>query len=262
MDKNEGWICLYRKFLQWEWYSDFNVKTLFLHCLLRANHKEKKWRGQIIEAGSFVTSSEKLSIETGLTISQVRTALSKLKMTGEIASKGHSRYSVISIKNWHEFQENDKQNGKQMTNESQPNDKQMTTNNNDNNENNISSSSSSSSSSANCKISQKLYGKYKNVCLSQKQYDKLVALCASDIFLNEIVNSLSVNIETGKEQPYRAHLPNAHYERLKSYYEYRRKNPRKIVNNSGARNGKPMTSDKSHIFDELRLLAGGADECI
>ena len=34
----EGWISLYRKFLDWQWYDYPTVKIVFLHCLLSANH--------------------------------------------------------------------------------------------------------------------------------------------------------------------------------------------------------------------------------
>ena len=78
-------------------------------------------------------------------------------------------------------------------------------------------------------IDTKLYGEYLNVNLSKEQYGKLLAMCASQKMLNELINSFSVNIEVGKERPYTAELPNAHYERLKSYYNYRRKNPDSFI---------------------------------
>ena len=77
--------------------------------------------------------------------------------------------------------------------------------------------------------SSKLYGEYLNVYLEEKQYKSLLALCLSEKLLNELINSFSCNIEVGKERPYTADLPNAHFERLKSYYNYRKKNPNKFV---------------------------------
>lgn len=74
----------------------------------------------------------------------------------------------------------------------------------------------------------KNYGEYLNVRLSDEHYGKLLSICASKDLLNELINSFSVNIEVGKERPYIAELPNAHYERLKSYYSYRKKNPSKF----------------------------------
>lgn len=102
--KYDGYIKLHRAMLNWEWYDDINVKVLFLHCLLRVNHEDNKYSGILIKKGSFMTSYEKLSIETGLTYKQVRVALSKLKRTGEVAHEGQSQYSIITVNNWDKYQ--------------------------------------------------------------------------------------------------------------------------------------------------------------
>lgn len=81
-------------------------------------------------------------------------------------------------------------------------------------------------------IDTKLYGEYNNVSLSKEQYGKLLSMCASEKLLNELINSFSVAIEVGKERPYTAELPNAHYERIKSFYSYRKKNPEKFRDNT------------------------------
>jgi len=80
----EGWIKIHRKMLEWEWYNDNNTKILFLHLLLTANHKDKKWQGKIIKRGQKITSIQHLADETNLTVQQIRTSLNKLKSTGEI----------------------------------------------------------------------------------------------------------------------------------------------------------------------------------
>lgn len=82
-----------------------------------------------------------------------------------------------------------------------------------------------------------LYGEYNNVHLNKSQYGKLVSLCMSDKLLNELINSFSSNIEVGKERPYNADLPNAHYERLKSYHAFRVKNPDKFREEQEKENG-------------------------
>lgn len=129
----DGFIKLHRKLIEWEWYSDINVTRVFIHCLLEANHKDNKWRGQVIKRGSFITSYEKLAIATTLTVQQVRTALNKLKSTSEITYKSTSYNSIITINNWDKYQLDNKQNNKQITNEQQTNNKQITTNKNDKN---------------------------------------------------------------------------------------------------------------------------------
>lgn len=130
-----GFIQLHRKITEWEWYQNTNTKSLFLHCLFKANWKDKKWQGETIKRGSFITSLEHLSIETGLTIRQVRTALDKLIMTNELTKLSTNNYTIISITNYNTYQQNDTQDDKQMTNERQTNDKQMTTTNKDNKDN-------------------------------------------------------------------------------------------------------------------------------
>lgn len=121
MSNLNGFIKLHRKLLAWEWYSDINVRVLFFHCLLKANHKTEKWQGIEINAGQFVTSLGHLSKECGLTEQQTRTALNKLKLTSEITSKSTSRYSIITINNWNLYQTNNTQDNKQITNEQQTN---------------------------------------------------------------------------------------------------------------------------------------------
>jgi len=115
----EGWVKLHRKFLNWEWYDDINTKVLFLHLLLKANHEKKQWKGITIEPGQLVTSYQNLAIETGLSVKKIRVSIFKLCRTNEVAHKGQSLYSIITIKNWNQYQEKGKQNGKQGASEGQ-----------------------------------------------------------------------------------------------------------------------------------------------
>ncbi len=77
-----GYVKLHRSLTKWEWYTDANTLRLFLHCLLMANHADVKFRGVMIKRGSFQTSFQMLSAETGLSIQNIRTALNKLEVTG------------------------------------------------------------------------------------------------------------------------------------------------------------------------------------
>lgn len=137
---NNGYIKLFRSLLEWEWYSDSNVVRLFIHCLLKANHKDKNHQGILIERGTFMTSLEKLHIETGLSIRQVRTAISKLKLTNELTSISYNKYRIIKVNKYDEYQFNDKQTTSNLTSEltskRQGSDKVATTTNNEKNDKN------------------------------------------------------------------------------------------------------------------------------
>lgn len=101
---NEGFIKLYRKIIDWEWYTDVNTKALFIHLLLMANHTDQRWRGQVIKRGSLVTSYGSLSVQTGLTVKQVRNSLKKLEKTGDVASKSTNRNTLIMVLNYDLYQ--------------------------------------------------------------------------------------------------------------------------------------------------------------
>ncbi len=133
---NTGYIKLYRKFTEWEWYTNINVKTLFIHCLLVANFKTKNYQGIEIKRGQFMTSIKSLSVKTGLSERQVRTALDKLILTNELTSNSNNKYRIITVLNYNLYQTVDKQLDKQLTNERQTVDKPLTTTNKDKKEKN------------------------------------------------------------------------------------------------------------------------------
>lgn len=117
----EGWIKIYRKILEWEWYGDTNVKVVFLHLLFTANHTDKNWRGQIIKRGQLITSVGNLAKQLHLTVQQVRTALEKLKSTNEITIKTTNQHTLITVEKYDEYQTSENINNKQITNEQQTN---------------------------------------------------------------------------------------------------------------------------------------------
>jgi len=101
---SNGWIKIHRKLLDWEWYDEPNVMRLFLHLLLKANHKDKSYRGTVIKKGTLLTGRDLLAKETGLSIQQIRTAINKLKSTNEITIKTNKQGSVIQIVKYAEYQ--------------------------------------------------------------------------------------------------------------------------------------------------------------
>ena len=134
--KNSGFIVIYRSILNWEWYDDMNTKSIFLHLLLKANHKEERWHGVLVGRGQLITSVRKLSKETGLSIMNVRTALKHLESTHEITQSTNTKYTVISIQKYDDYQRTNTQTHKQPTNSQHSTNTRLTTNNNINNDNN------------------------------------------------------------------------------------------------------------------------------
>lgn len=123
---HRGYIKLYRKMTEWEWYKNIPVRVLFEHCLIKANIKDKKWQGIIIKKGSFITSLDNLAFETGLTKRQIRTAIEKLKSTHEMTYQPTRHYSMIAINNYDLYQGNDTPIDTQVTHKRHTDDTQMT----------------------------------------------------------------------------------------------------------------------------------------
>ena len=135
-NKSLGFIKLFRSFMDWEWYQDGNTMRVFLHCLLKANHKDKRWRGITVLKGSFISSRKQLAIELNLSEQNIRTALDHLKSTGEITTKSTRQYTVYTVNNWNLFQEGNQQANQQLTSNQPAGNQRVTTNKNDKNEKN------------------------------------------------------------------------------------------------------------------------------
>ena len=100
---------------------------MFLHLLITVNWTDKKWKGQEIKRGSIVSSYEKLATETGLSVMQVRTAIKKLRSTGEITSKSSNKNTVFIVNNYDLYQGSNKQNNEPVTSKQQTDNIQITT---------------------------------------------------------------------------------------------------------------------------------------
>lgn len=99
-----GWIKIFSKFLQWEWFDKAEMVQLFIYLLLRANCNDMSWRGIPVRRGQLLTSRDKISKDTGLTERRVRTCISRLQTTREISIKTTNKYTIITICKYEEYQ--------------------------------------------------------------------------------------------------------------------------------------------------------------
>ena len=125
---SDGYILVHRSFLRWEWHTDPNTVSLFMHCLLMANHDDVKWRGMTIPRGSFVSSLAHLAQNTGLSEREVRTALKHLKSTGSVTGKSTNKFTLYTVENYDQYQRSDRPDDRQATGKRQADDRQATTN--------------------------------------------------------------------------------------------------------------------------------------
>ncbi|MDY5930168.1 MAG: hypothetical protein SPJ27_09115 [Candidatus Onthovivens sp.] len=115
MNNNQGFIKIYKKMLDWEWYKDNNTKCVFMHCLLKANWKDGRFRGYEVPRGSFVTGRRQLAKELKMSEQSIRTALEHLISTHEVTIKKTSKFSIITVVNYDYYQESNPQTNHQVT---------------------------------------------------------------------------------------------------------------------------------------------------
>ena len=133
-----GWVRVYRKAIDSTIWSSPTIWMVWYWILLRANYEPKtiKFNGVDIEIGEgqFITGINKALLEMPyLTAQRYRTAINYLKSTQRITIKTTNKYSLITIIKWEEYQKDNTQTNKPLTNEQQTINKPLTTNNKDNN---------------------------------------------------------------------------------------------------------------------------------
>lgn len=193
----EGFITLHRKLLEWEWYDHTNTKVLFIHCLLKANHKPAKWRGFDIKRGEFITSISNLSRETGLTVKQVRIALDNLVNTGELGKQSTSSNTTISVLKYDNYQTKGKPLDKPKANQGQGEGKVGAITNNDNNDNNEENDNKETSKQS----FEQFWILYDKKIDKKKTFDKWSKLNQSDI--DAIIEITPKYVKANSEVQYR-----------------------------------------------------------
>lgn len=191
-----GFIKLHRQLLEWEWFTDVNVNQLFTYCLLKANYKDSNWRGIDVKKGEFITSLESLSLETGLSVQQIKTALKKLIATNNLTSTATNKNRLITVVNYSKFQSNiEGLATSQVTSQQQTTNKQVTTDKNIKNLKELKEE----------KIKSKPKKKFsESVKLTEEEHQKLIVLYGSEINANEAIEILNDYIMS-KGDKYKSH---------------------------------------------------------
>lgn len=95
---------LWRSIEDWEWYNDVPCRLLFMHCLVKVNRLPGTFQGEPIAPGEWPTSLPKMALGAGISEQQVRTAINKLRSTGDIRDRSTGAFRVVSVCNWEHWQ--------------------------------------------------------------------------------------------------------------------------------------------------------------
>lgn len=133
---NIGYIKVFRSIMDKGWYKDSECVALWLHLLLKANHKEAEFMlgYSIVKLlpGQLVTGRKSLSYETGISESKIERILKLFEIEQQIEQQTNSRNRIITILSWDAYQKSEQQVDSPRTASEQP----VDTNNNNNKNNN------------------------------------------------------------------------------------------------------------------------------
>ena len=126
-----GYIKIWRKLEDSGLLQMHGTLALFMYILMKATHKPTKIGTPIgvieLERGQYISGRHKLSAAVGLSEREIRTCVARLEELDVISVKTTSRFSVYTIVNYNNYQDNDQQNDQQETNKRPTNDQQTTT---------------------------------------------------------------------------------------------------------------------------------------
>ena len=99
-----GWIKIHRKITDWGWYQDDHTFRVFMHLLFTANYEDREYMGHQIPRGSAVTGYYALAETLAISVQNARTAISHLKSTGEVTVKVTSKFSIVTLVKYEDYQ--------------------------------------------------------------------------------------------------------------------------------------------------------------
>ena len=126
-----GWVKVHRALSDHLIASDPATLSVWIHILLLANHKETKrminGRVIVLQPGQLITSRKSLAAKTGVNESKVERVLTTLKNEQQIEQHGTSKFRVISVVKWSEYQSDEQQDEQQMDSRRTTDEQQMNT---------------------------------------------------------------------------------------------------------------------------------------
>ena len=112
---NLGFVKVPRNLLNWRWYSNRNVRLVFLDLLMRAAWEDGNYLGVQLRRGQIAASVAELAASNQLTVQQTRTALNNLKSTGDITTESTPKFTIITLNFYDDFQGVNKHSNSQST---------------------------------------------------------------------------------------------------------------------------------------------------
>lgn len=123
---DNGWIKLHRRLKDKGYYKNSQYVHLWIHLILNANHKPKEfmWNKEImiIKEGQLLTGRKELSVQTGIPETTIERILNLFENEHQIGQQKKTKFRVITILNWQEYQLADSKTDNRRTTDGQQTD--------------------------------------------------------------------------------------------------------------------------------------------
>lgn len=196
---DNGWVKLHRKSMESTIWKNPMIWFVWSWCLMKANHKDNKFpfngKDILVKGGSFITGQIKAQEELPtLTRQNLRTALDYLKSTNRITITSTNKFSLITILNWKQYQQDNHQTNQPLTNEQPTTNQRATTNKNVKKEKNVKNT---------IQIVSVTLGEFKNVKLTEEEIVNLDEKIGRDRSI-ALIEELSTYMAS-KKTSYKSH---------------------------------------------------------
>ncbi len=112
-----GWVKLHRQALDNGWLKNPVLWAFWSYCLLRANHKPCTtivgYQQVQLEPGQFIFGRKQAMEDLSLSEQNIKTCLKNLKNTKNLTVKVTNKFSVITVVNWHIYQDEEEETNQQ-----------------------------------------------------------------------------------------------------------------------------------------------------
>lgn len=129
MCTDNGYMKLFRKISEWEWYDDPVTFKVFLHFLITARWQDGSWHGIEIKRGEVLESLPSIALKNGLTVRNVRTAIQHLIDTNSVTIRKVGRCHIYKVSEYDKYQVRQdfrQENDREVTENRQDSDRKVT----------------------------------------------------------------------------------------------------------------------------------------
>lgn len=175
--ESNGFVKVHRKIMDNPIiFKDSDHFAVWMYLLLNATHKEMDmlFKGKRITLipGQLITGRKVISTKLGIEETKVKRIINLFKNAQQIDQQASNKNSLITIKNWVQYQQVDQQNAQQVPNKCPTDAQQVPTNKNVKNDKNVKK--------------KDIYGTYGNVLLADNEREELVLTYGEDMTLKSI----------------------------------------------------------------------------